>query len=158
MMPRSKVFGLGLSRTGTTSLGQALNILGVRTADYPFDSTTQAELEAECSHLSILNEYDGIVDIPVAPFFAQLDRAYPDSKFILTIRDRDAWLKSMETHLHYLTDWLPRLDEQYRRFTEFIVTLVYGSMRFDSVNFLDIYDTHVASICDYFRGRPGQLL
>ena len=35
-----KVFGLGLSRTGTTSLGRALNILGIKTIHYPCDKKT----------------------------------------------------------------------------------------------------------------------
>ena len=30
-----KVFGIGLSKTGTTSLAHALEILGYRTKDYP---------------------------------------------------------------------------------------------------------------------------
>jgi len=39
-----KVFGLGLSKTGTSSLGQALNMLGVKTIDYPHDEKTYEEL------------------------------------------------------------------------------------------------------------------
>lgn len=34
-----KVFGIGLSRTGTTSLGTALNQLGIKTIHYPHDET-----------------------------------------------------------------------------------------------------------------------
>ena len=35
-----KIFGLGLSKTGTSSLGEALNILGINTIHYPFDEAT----------------------------------------------------------------------------------------------------------------------
>ena len=72
-----KVFGLGLSRTGTTSLGTALNQLGINTIHYPHDAVTQRELELRSGVLSILNKYQGIVDISVVPFYHQLDRAYP---------------------------------------------------------------------------------
>ena len=39
----NKVFGLGMSRTGTSSLCEALNHLGIRTTHYPFDPTTHLD-------------------------------------------------------------------------------------------------------------------
>jgi len=35
-----KVFGIGLSRTGTYSLSKALDVLGFYTIHYPIDPTT----------------------------------------------------------------------------------------------------------------------
>src|SRR5688572_13581789 len=93
-----KVFGLGLSKTGTTSLGGALNLLGIETIHYPHDQKTYHDLRNGNYRLSILEEYQGAVDIPVAPYYAQLDTIYPDSKFILTVRDKDSWLTSAEVH------------------------------------------------------------
>ncbi len=91
--------GIGLSRTGTTSLAMALEILGIRTKHYPHDKEIQTELFGGDGHLTVLRRYQAITDISVVPFFRQLDAAYPDSRFILTTRDEDAWVGSLRRHL-----------------------------------------------------------
>jgi hypothetical protein len=42
---RTKIFGIGLSRTGTLSLTSALQVLGIETEHYPNDLQTQEELK-----------------------------------------------------------------------------------------------------------------
>lgn len=153
-----KVFGLGLSRTGTTSLGAALNQLCINTIHYPHDAVTQRELGMSSGVLSILNKYQGIVDISVVPFYRQLDRAYPGSKFILTVRDVAGWLRSIGNHFAKQAEVWPSLDPQFRAFTSFIVGLVYGSMKFDAARFQNVYEEHLADVRHYFRCRPDDLL
>ena len=137
-----KVFGLGLSKTGTSSLGEALNMLGIKTIHYPHDQKTYDDLTNGNYRLSVLEEYQGIVDISVAPFYAQLDRIYPDSKFILTVRNKDSWLRSIEIHWRLMMDRC-NSDPQYKKYTEFICACVYGSLQFNRDRFLYVYDTHL---------------
>jgi len=153
-----KVFGLGLSRTGTTSLGTALNQLGINTIHYPHDAVTQRELELRSGVLSILNKYQAIVDISVVPFYHQLDRAYPGSKFILTVRDIAGWLTSVGNHFAKQAEVWSSLDPQFRSFTKFIVERVYSSMKFDPAHFQKVYEEHLADVQKYFRHRPDNLL
>jgi Sulfotransferase domain len=155
--PHQKVFGLGLSKTGTSSLGEALNQLGIRTIHYPFDARTYAELTGGVYRLSLLEEYQAVVDIPVAPFYPQLDACYPGSKFILTVRDREAWLRSAELHWQLMEQWWDRFPE-FRRFQEFIGAAVYGTLRFHRDRFAYVYDTHLRNVREYFRDRPDDLL
>jgi hypothetical protein len=152
-----KVFGLGLSRTGTTSLGQALEILGIPTRHYPYNRATYAELTSGTYRLSVLEEVDAIVDITVAPYYAQLDRAYPGSKFILTTREMESWLRAIEKHFAFLESW-DDMNEPFRQFTEFINAAVFGSLRFNAERFRYVYETHRANVCAYFEGRPDDLL
>jgi Sulfotransferase domain len=153
-----KVFGLGLSKTGTSSLGDALNYLGINTIHYPFDDDTYAELYRGNYDLSILKEtYRGIVDIPAAPFYAQWDRQYPGSKFILTVRDRDAWIESAEKHWELMMHWWKERP-QFQRFQEFISAVVYGSVGFNAGRFLFAYDMQIKNVLDYFKNRPDDLL
>ena len=77
----TKVFGIGLPRTGTSSLSEALTILGYKTRHYP-------------KYIERAHEYDALVDSPVSLYYKELDRDFPGSKFILTIRDADSWLRS----------------------------------------------------------------
>lgn len=156
-MKHRKVFGLGLSKTGTSSLGEALNQLGIATLHYPCDAQTYAELRSGVYQLSILREYQALVDIPVAPYYAQLDQHYPGSKFILTTRSIDAWLRSIELHWQLMMVWWENYPE-FKRFTEFISAAVYGSIAFNRERFAFAYETHVHNVQRYFADRPDDLL
>lgn len=152
-----KVFGIGLNKTGTTSLGVALNRVGIKTIHYPFKKAIYDELTGGNFQLSILNSYQGIVDTPVAPYYAQLDQFYPDSKFVLTLRDPESWLRSIEAHWTVMRQWCER-EPQFRRFTDFISAVVYGCIEFNRDRFVYAYQTHERNVREYFRDRPDDLL
>ena len=76
-LPQRKILGIGLSRTGTTSLHLAMGMLGYRSIHCP-----RLDRLGE-----ILEHYQAAVDTPIACSFRELDLCYPDSLFILTIRD-----------------------------------------------------------------------
>jgi hypothetical protein len=152
-----KVFGLGLSRTGTTSLGEALNMLGIKTIHYPNDEKIYDDLTKGNYRLRILETFQGIVDIPAAPYYAQFDNIYPDSKFILTVRDKDFWLKSMKNNWSHFLKWGDPYP-QYKKFTLFIFTRVYGSLEFNEDRLGYVYDAHSKNVCDYFKDRPDDFL
>jgi len=153
----NKVFGLGLSKTGTSSLAEALGALGIRTIHYPSDEATFECLRNGRYRLPVLEEYQGAVDIPVAPFYAQLDAEYPGSRFVLTVRDPEAWLRSVELHWELMMGWWHRYPG-FQRFQEFISACVYGSVGFSRQRFLYAYETHRRNVESYFRERPGDLL
>jgi hypothetical protein len=153
---RPKVFGIGLSKTGTSSLAAALNALGVRTIHYPNDPVTYSELRHGNVDLSILKEYSGIADTPVVPYYAQFDKVFPGSKFILTIRDKTSWLASVEKHWQAATNYP---DEPLKReFQQFIRAAVYGCIDFNRDRFSYVYDLHFNNVLSYFAHRPDDLL
>jgi hypothetical protein len=154
-----KVFGLGLSKTGTSTLTEALNIIGVRSIHYPNDDLTFDELKHGNYRLSVLSDYQGVTDTPVAPHFVLFDRAWPGSKFILTVRDKASWLRSAEAHWHVLKEkGLYARDERFQSFTDFVSACVYGCVYFNADRFSYAYDVHVRSVQEYFAGRPDDLL
>jgi len=153
-----RVFGLGLSRTGTSSLTSALYRLGVNTKHYPRDQRTYEQLRDGDYHLDILKTRTrGLTDIPIVPYFAQLDRAWPGSKFILTVREKEPWLQSVEKLLQSSAKWWDK-DPQYRQIAEFFRACVYGSVWFNRDRFSYVYDTHVRNVLHYFQDRPEDLL
>lgn len=155
--PKTKVFGIGLSKTGTSSLDGALNDLGISSIHYPHDPATYRELTHGIYQLSVLERYQGVTDIPVAPFYPQLDAAYPDAKFILTVRDPDKWYRSVEAHWSFMREWSAR-DEHFRRFSEYITACVYGAHECQQDRFLHVYHEHEAAVRRYFEGREDDLL
>jgi hypothetical protein len=156
-LTRGKIFCLGLSKTGTSSLTEALNLLGLRAIHYPQDERTFRELRAGRYRLPLLEEYDAVSDIPVAPFYAQFDAEYPGSKFILTVREREAWLRSCEQHWRLMEEWLPNFPE-FARVHEFASACAYGSVGFSRARFAFAYDAHLRNVAEYFRGRESDLL
>ncbi len=153
----NKVFGIGLSKTGTTSLGLGLKRLGIKTIDYPHDPTTLRELEQGDYRLSVLEHYQAVTDTPVAIYYAQLDRLFPGSKFILTVREKESWLRSVEEHWKFSEEWAQR-HLPFRRFTYFIHAAVYGTYAFERERFSFVYDQHVRNVLEYFHDRPDDLL
>ena len=148
-----KVFGIGLSRTGTTSLGEALNILGIKTIHYPSDRITIDELKKGNYKLSILKTYQGVVDIPVAPYYPQFDKLYPGSKFILTVREIRSWLRSVE---NFWRLWWE--SDLHRKQFDFIGACVYGALNFNEDRFRYVFETHCRNVREYFVHRPDDLL
>lgn len=139
-----KVFGIGLSKTGTTSLHHALGALGLKSKHYP------QRPEIFSCDFRHLDRYDAVTDIPIAPYYPQLDAAYPGAKFILTVRNVDEWLQSMEK-------WWRR----ERRPSEFMLRVriaVYGVVEFHAARLRYVYEKHASDVREYFARRPGDLL
>jgi len=96
-----KVIGAGLSRTGTRSLCLALETLGFR--GIHFDRTRLNDVLDGTNPNPDFRRYDdvdAITDLPSAYFYRDLFLAYPESKVILTVRDTEAWWKSIKVHFN----------------------------------------------------------
>lgn len=152
-----KVFGLGLSKTGTSSLSDALNYLEIPTIHYPFDDDTYQQLRGGDYNLKLLETYQGVVDIPLVPYYAQLDKIYPGSKFILTVRNLDSWLRSAEKHWELMMVWWEN-SPTFKRFHEFVSAAVYGTIYYNEDRFRYVYLQHEKNILEYFKNRPEDLL
>jgi len=151
---RQKVFGIGLSRTGTKSLHQALETLGFF-SDH-FSTHLLAIKDGKlCLNWNEVGYYDALTDVTAAYFFRELDRRYPDSKFILTVRDPQKWLTSCERHFPPLVPgrWPHGVQKILRLRKE-----VYGTPSFDRACFLRAYHAHIAAAKAYFLDRPEDLL
>jgi hypothetical protein len=158
---KPKVFGLGLSRTGTRSLTSALQMLGFDTSHYPIDEDTYIELANAQYDLTLLRFYDGLTDITTVPFYAQFDKQYPGSKFILTVRDKEEWLGSCSRHWYNrpaFKDVEDPDEEVHLRMRQFLRAAVYGCYNFDPDRFSFVYDQHIRQVMEYFKDRPEDLL
>jgi hypothetical protein len=149
---QTRIFGIGLSRTGTVSLTRALGQLGIVAQHYPNDPVTQDELRHGRYSLSILAETQALLDIPVAPYYAQFDVLYPDAKFILTTRPEDSWLVSMENHFRLY------VEQRHDAFDDFVHACVYGAEHFSEERFRFVKRRHEENVRSYFSDRPGKLL
>lgn len=158
MTSSARIFGIGLSRTGTSSLTRALEMVGFRSVHFPADPTTQREIlrffarPTERLELSLLREIDAIVDTPVCCVYPALDLAYPGSKFVMTVREKESWLDSCARY------WRIPKEARLREFIQSIDTRLYGRADFDRKAFAATYDEYHARVAHYFRDRPADLL
>lgn len=148
---QSKIFAIGLSKTGTTSLARALEIIGFKTRDYLGVSSYRAG-DLSSVNLDEINANDAFTDTPIPSFYRELDVTYPGSKFILTVRDRDAWLKSCKKQFNQ-----NHADKQSEANNRLFMDL-YGCTVFDEEKFSRGYENFVNGVMQYFRDRPQDLL
>ena len=133
-----KVFGIGLSRTGTSSLTVALAHLGFHSYHFPRSR-------------EMIDDLDAATDTSVAAWFRDLDASYPGSRFILTHRSLPEWLESCEAL------W----DTSYNKFDSFTCGIhrqIYGREDFDRAAFLTAYARHHDQVLRHFAGRDRDLL
>lgn len=156
-----KVFGVGLGRTGSHSLTEALHMLGVNTIHYPKDRPTLETLLRGDVRFPLLEYYDGITDITCAPYYEDLDQRWPGSKFVLTIREEDSWLHSSRKRWAGVSNFKYDESEEHRVFMEiqrFLRAAVYGCYEFNEERFRRVYRRHVQNVTSYFAGRESDLL
>jgi hypothetical protein len=152
-VPRPKIFGLGLSKTGTSSLAQALSELRYKTVHNPSDDETMLALLAGDLGCATIRRHDAICDIMFCRHFRELDRLYPGSTFILTERDIEAWHGSCRRH------WGSRRIASTELWNEELIDFqVYGTVLYKHDLFQDAYESHYRAVVDYFADRPKQLL
>jgi hypothetical protein len=98
-----RLIGAGLPRTGTLSQKIALEMLGFGPCYHMVNvlgDLTEAPrwgqaLEDPSKIKGIFEGFEATVDWPGSYFWAELIEAYPDAKVLLSVRDGDAWAKSM---------------------------------------------------------------
>lgn len=152
----SKIFIIGLPRTGTTSISVALLELGYCVAHTAF--TKQAFKMA-----------DAISDAPCFSDYQQLDVLFPDSKFIYLARDIDRWLPSITMLLDKMA---PHLEPKTGRFNPILKRSFHhtftATLPLSSEALTECYLRHQQQVLSYFEGRndllsidvsePGSLL
>ncbi|MGD1983773.1 MAG: sulfotransferase [Chromatiaceae bacterium] len=140
-MTRQKVFCIGLGKTGTTSLKEALRILGYRTVRLPLDWQG-------------IDDFDAALPGVSAAMYPELDAAYPGSKFILTVREVEGWLKSIERDMRLKRG----MDRQRAAEREKLLTMKYGQTTFERETFRKAFHEHEAKVRKHFKNRPDDLL
>ena len=145
-MKSTKIFCVGFQKTGTTSLGAALEILGYKVCGVRYD-LIPAIKENNWTHIDeVISQHDAFKDNPWPVIYKSLDEKYPGSKFILTIRDEPAWIKSLVNHFgttpSVMQDFI--YEKEYPKGNEEL--------------YIDVYRKHNQDVKTYFEKRPGDLL
>ncbi|KAL4805359.1 P-loop containing nucleoside triphosphate hydrolase protein [Aspergillus unguis] len=144
-----KVLCLGLSRTGTESLGSALMRLGYNETYHGYTGLYANPRDCEMWAAAMRAKFDGVgkpfgrkefdqllgncqavLDIPAVCFAEELIAAYPEAKVVLTVRDFEGWEESMKlyTHLGNISWWFGSL----RTFMNYLGFVLFMPWRWSS--------------------------
>ena len=143
---KPRVFCIGWHKTGTSSLGHALVQLGYSVLGCRLDMVHPLRQNDIDVALELAGQFDALQDVPWAALYAEIDQAFPGSRFILTEREEQSWLRSALHHFDSadipLHEWL------------------YGEgvMRGNEQLYLDRYRRHNREVRAYFTNRQDDLL
>lgn len=146
-----KIFVLGLSRTGTTSLHAALVLLGLSSIHYPA-AAAKCWLAGRFEE-DVLKDYDACLDLPTPIYYPQLDRLYPGSKFILTERPIEPWLDSVSRQWKAAGPPGPKTVLR-----DMVRASVYGTILFNANRLKTVWMQHSKNVKSYFHGRESDFM
>lgn len=145
---KNKVFCIGFHKTGTTSLEQALEVLGYRVTGP--NGTKDPDIADKVLTVAdeLVARYDAFQDNPWPVIYREMDRKYPGSRFILTMRSADSWIASQ------VRDFGSR-ETPMRRW-------IYGNdagcPEGNEATYVERYQRHNREVQAHFADRPDDLL
>ena len=165
-LDQPKIFGIGLSRTGTTSLTEALNLLGYVTIHFA-NPVTKKVIDLED-----IFYYDAFTDSPIAFRFEELYFLFPNAKFIYTERKLVDWVNS-STNLYKqmgfgfstttgMKAWLTQPENgQFNKYYHSYHTTyrcAYESLYANYPSWEDAYHAFEKRVTKFFADKPAEKL
>jgi Sulfotransferase domain len=141
------IFGIGLNKTGTTTLGDAGELLGLSRLGWCKESHVlhKAWRAGDIDALrQAATEYDLLEDWPWPLVYKEMAESFPDSRFVLTRRTSAAvWFKSQR---HHIKKYGPHRG-------------IYGDMTEKEApeKYQAFYENHLREARSYFAGT-GRML
>jgi len=157
-----KIFQIGPSKCGTTTLSTFFNANGVKSVHHDSGKLAESIYNNHFNNQVLLSApYDGYIgyfdmqSINTNPpifipkiLFKELDRQYPGSKFILNTRDKDNLLKSISAvQVGNGMNYLEATAMQFNRSQDEVLQY-----------WLEEFNAHNKEVLEYFKDRPDDLL
>lgn len=145
---RPKIFCIGFHKTGTSSMTVALRELGYRVTgpngvhDPDIANNLPSVIDAAVA------AFDAFQDNPWPLVYREMDLRFPGSKFILTERDPEGWVRSQVKHF----------GERETPMRRLIYGEGAGAPAGNEAVYLKRYTDHGRAVREYFEGRPDDLL
>jgi len=144
MKNTSKIFILGLPRTGTTSICSAMLELGYSVAHTAYTQTTFEQAKV-------------IADTPIFNDYQALDKHYPNSQYIYLTRQPEKWLPSIKQLLQRMYKNVMREDGGFNTIIKRCYTETFAPFTLENINsdefLLACYKKHQAIVSSYFLSK-----
>lgn len=144
-----KVFGIGLNKTGTTTLGDAFRLMGLRHVSTR-PPLLKDWVEGRRDRVwAVVDDHDSFEDWPWPFVYEEAFERYEDARFVLTLRESpEAWLKSLKKHS------LRTPPFRHCRKLAYGYDYPFGN----EAAHLDFYRRHTEAVTDFFASRAQDRL
>ena len=155
-----RIFQIGFNKCGTTSLFRLFQKNGIPSVHYDSGNIADAIYDNYKNKRPLIShkyrkkvffsDMEHIYNTEKLlyigrDYFKQLDKEYPNSKFILNIRNKDNWIKS-------------RCNHDNGGYLEYI-SIVLDKSKEDVIKmWSEEWDSHHLEVISYFKNRPKDLL
>ena len=143
---KTKVFCIGFHKTGTSSMASALKTLGYRVAGPTGTKDPDIEKKVFTMAYGLADQFDAFQDNPWPIIYKELDQKYPDSKFILMLRDSQSWIRSQVRHF----------GKKKTPMRKWIYGV--GCPAGNEDIYIKRFEDHNKEVTEYFKDRPQDLL
>jgi len=155
---KKRVFCIGINKTGTSSLMRCFEILGFQPVARPAvlaDSKAREKVNRFYEDrnykrmLKVAKHYQSFNDRPwnMWEMYRHLDKQFPDSRFVLTVRDAETWWRSVEQWV------LVRHPHKLKRYQQHLELTDFNR---DSA--IDSYHRYNENVIAYFKGTDKLLV
>jgi len=172
ILPETRIFGIGLSKTGTTSLHKALIMLDQVSLHWPrpyfdYQANTKKIANERGDNKSLIGRFGSSGWMPEywnalsncnEHEYPECDNRYPGSKFILTTRKPDSWHKSLSRWFPHDRPGGPRRSDSLAAYMDKQRLRVWGRTTYDRLEMRRMYEEHESGVLNYFKDRPDDLL
>lgn len=139
-----KVFVIGMYKTGTTSLGKALQMLGFKIHlgtwvigdGNNWDAETGKWKEFYPQIKEKVSQFDAFQDMPWMFLYKEMNEWYPESKFILTLRKDSETIAKSDYNYHLQAGVKPEDIPSKEKF-------------------IKRYENHNRNVFNYFNGKSN---
>ena len=146
----SKVVGIGLPKTGTTSLGYCFRRFGFKHQTFDMELALKVKRNQIDEVMTEAEKHESFEDWPWFLLYREFDQKFPNTKFILTLRkDTTTYVKSLQGH-H---------DREGIRNKDFIKPHWWDEVQgmdpheWDYDSSAQRYERHNRAVLNYFAGR-----
>jgi hypothetical protein len=166
-----KVVGAGFGRTGTLSLKSALERLGFGPCYHMMEVFSRPEHIAMWHRLAfehamdwdeVFRGFQATVDWPAARWWREIAAHYPDAKVLLSVRDPEAWYKSMSDTIYQpmkspAPDGVPEIARlQSEMVRKAILAETFDNRFEDKAHAIEVFKRHNQAVRDAID--PARLL
>ena len=143
---KAKVFGIGFHKTGTKTLKKALEVLGYNVCGARKDLLISPDKIDFAKAVEVAKQFDAFQDNPWPLLYREMDAAFPGSKFILTTRSENAWIRSVVNHF----------GKESTEMRKWIYG--FGSPQNSEEIYIERFQQHHRQVSEYFKSLPDSLL
>jgi len=155
-----KIIGVGLGRTATKSLKDALEILSFGPCYHMMELPLKPERVAlwqeaadtgKTDWEALFEGYNACVDWPAAYYWRELADFYSNAKVVLSVRSAESWAKSIQStifpRLRAIPDLPPGLQRDRREMVyDIVVKQTFNERLDDSDYVISVFNDHNAEV------------